>query len=294
MKTLIHDFKCLYGSHPMVLRAQWNDLLKSDDAKVQLNNYDKSEVGFHMYMVAQNFLWTYPKNHEVLSSHFAFLSSRSAYGAPLWKWVGRIAALRAKKIIWPESSFNDPNAEIFIIGVDGVDFKVWEKKHPLVNKDSKMCSHKFKSAGVKYEIGVSSYDSKCVWISGPFRCGKHDATIYQGKEDLADYAFRRRLGLPVHECLEEKMPAGKLAVADSIYSKGKHTAVPNPCDSKMLHNHKARIRCRQESFNGRLKNYAILSQCFRHDLKKHKVALEAIAVTIQYQMDLGDELFQVI
>lgn len=253
---------------------------------------DKSQRGFGMFLVAHSFIWTYPKNAKVLNGRFSFLCLRNACGEPVWRWVSKILALRAAKIVWPESLDKD-DSETFVVSVDGVDFKIWEKKHPLLNKDEKMCSHKFKSAGLKYEIGISVFKSDCVWLAGPFRCGKHDATIYQGKEDAADLSLRQELGLPPHKCLQDKLCPGKLAIADSIYSKGRGCAVPNQSDPKDLHNFKARGRCRQETFNGRLKCYGILQHCFCHSIQRHKIAFEAVAVTVQYSMEDGLELFQI-
>ena len=243
--TLLEDFGSLYGSHPMVLRAIWNDLLDDNIRESKLDNKDKSERGFSMYMVSQYFLWTYPKNRKVLVNAFSFLSERASYGELLWRWIEKVANLKSIKI----KLSNVNGDKIFIISVDAVDFQIWEKMHPLYNKDKRMCSHKFKSAGLKYEIALSVYDSSCVWISGPFRCGKHDATIFKGKEDKYDLKLRRELRISPRKALQDMVPKGKLAVADAIYSSCERVSVPNQCDTKRLHNHKARIRCRQETYN---------------------------------------------
>jgi hypothetical protein len=41
-----------------------------------------------------------------------------------------LAKLKAKKIVW-DPSFDDPNSQVFIVSVDGMDFKVWEKSTQL-------------------------------------------------------------------------------------------------------------------------------------------------------------------
>ena len=68
-------------------------------------------------------------------------------------------------------------------------------------------------------------------------------------------------------------------------------ALPNPCDNKLLGNFKARVRSRHESFNCRLKFFRFLSDTYHHDLEKHGHVFEAVAVTVQYQMDMGSKLF---
>jgi hypothetical protein len=49
-----------------------------------------------------------------------------------------------------------------------------------------------------------------------------------------------------------------------------------------------------EEFNSRLKFYDCLGGLFRHGADKHKYAFEAICVTLQYAMDLGEPIFDVV
>ena len=156
-----------------------------------------------------------------------------------------------------------------------------------------MYSHKHKKAAVKYEIGISVFASKCVWLAGPFRGGKADISIYTGIEDEKDRSLREELGRPVYDCLEDKLADGKLAIGDRSYGAGKKTAVKNDTDPGELHNFKSRALARHETFNGRLTKYSILRDCFRHGFVKHPLAMEAVCVLVQYQMDCGDELFAV-
>lgn len=99
-----------------------------------------------------------------------------------------------------------------------------------------------------YEIGLCVRLSRCVWISGPFRCGKHDVTIFKGIEDEHDERFRESLDLPPYEeCLQDKIAEGKLCIFDAGYRGGKRLALPSACDPKELHNFKSRARCRHDS-----------------------------------------------
>ena len=287
------EFKRHYGSSPEVLAAQFYDMQKTTHPVSKLTAEENNMQGFWWYLIAHGYLWAYHKNSSQLAQTFkTVLSRRDAYGEKLWYWIAKIAALKDEKIVWPEK-LDDPSAEIFIISVDGVDFKIWEKKHPLVNQDRKMFSKKSQSAGLKYEIAISTYDSKCVWISVPFRCGKHALSVFQGEEDKRNEKLRNELGCAPYEALENKMKPGKLANADRGYRGGRGTATPNSFDPKDLAKFKSRGRARHETFNGRLKFYDILNKTFRHGVCKHKLAFEAVAVTVQYQMDHGAELFEV-
>ena len=94
------------------------------------------------------------------------------------------------------------------------------------------------------------------------------------------------------------MPRNKMAIADKGYVTSRADeqgifATPNPSDPQELKNFKSRARCRHETFNGRIKFFKCLSETFRHGIEKHKIALEAVCVIVQYQMDNGSEIFAV-
>ena len=54
-----------------------------------------------------------------------------------------------------------------------------------------------------------------------------------------------------------------------------------------------RARARHETLNGRLKNWGILSQVFRHDILCHGEVFRACAVVTQLTIDDGEPLFEV-
>jgi hypothetical protein len=253
----------------------WYDLSTTDIPDAQLEEKEKLDKGFKMFLVAHHFLWTYPKNANLLASRFN-ICERYSRGDPLWSWIKKIAALKAKKIVWDES-LNDPDTQIFIISVDGTDFRMWERKHPTMNLNRKDCSKKFNHGAVKYEIGLDTFRAKCVWINGPFRGGKHDVTIFR------------------EDGLKAKMLSaapGKIANGDRGYvGEVGIMATPNENDHEALAKFKSRARLRHETFNGRLKFFSCLSDTFRHGVDMHKLALEAVCVTVQYQMDNGSEIF---
>jgi hypothetical protein len=64
--------------------------------------------------------------------------------------------------------------------------------------------------------------------------------------------------------------------------------------SKDFANFKSRAGSRQEQFNIRLKFYDCLGGLFQHGADKHKYAFEAVCVTLQYAMDLGEPIFDVV
>ena len=66
--------------------------------------------------------------------------------------------------------------------------------------------------------------------------------------------------------------------------------VTNPDENQEMQNS---VRARHESLNGRLKNWAILSTMYRHDLMEHGNVFWAIAVMTQIGINAGEKLFEV-
>jgi hypothetical protein len=212
----------------------------------------------------------------MISSRFN-ICERYSRGKPIWDWIRRISVMKKKKIKWIRQ-LDDPTAEIFIITIDGTDFRLWERKHPKVNQDKKQCSKKFNHGAAKYEIGISIFTAQVVWISGPFRGAEHDMTMLT-KGGLLD-----------------KVADGKMCVADRGYKSNKpeikaKLSLPNEHDPTKINNFKSWARLRHETLNGRLKFFNILSDTFWHGFDNHKFMFEAVVVIVQYQMDNGSPIF---
>ena len=54
-----------------------------------------------------------------------------------------------------------------------------------------------------------------------------------------------------------------------------------------------RVRARHETLNGRLKNWGILSQVYRHNVLQHGMVFRACAVVTQLTIENGEPLFEV-
>eukprot|EP00978_Attheya_sp_CCMP212_P032891 scaffold130275_cov48-Attheya_sp.AAC.1 len=157
---------------------------------------------------------------------------------------------------------------------------MWEPtRHPRYNVDKGVFSKKFAHAVQTFEIGLSIYRNKIVWISGPHRAGKGDLVI-----------FRQGLKL--------RIAKGKLVVVDLGYQSSEpdeqRLLVPSHLDLKELYNFKSRARLWHETLNGRIAAFKSMSDTFRHGKEKMKLAFEAVTVTVQYQMDNGEgEIYSV-
>jgi hypothetical protein len=110
--------------------------------------------------------------------------------------------------------------------------------------------------GLTYELGIAIHQQKLVWIRGPEQSGKGDLQNFRAQNGL-----------------KSKIPCGK-KVAD-------------------VRRFKRRARARHEMFNGRCKNFSVLSEMFRHG-HENKCIFKAVCVIVtQYKIENGHPLFDV-
>jgi hypothetical protein len=154
--------------------------------------------------------------------------------------------------------------------VDGTDCKIGEP----TDWDKTWFSHKFKGPAVKYEVAVCIEKGHIVWTNGPFRGSVNDLKIF--KSDLAN-----------------RVPPGKIVIADKGYRSIAFASTPNDLDSPDVMDYKKRVRARQESVNKRLKDFKVLKETFRHPRHKHKAVFEACAVIVQNNIEVDSPLFTI-
>lgn len=281
-KQLLDLFHDHYGCIPADLSAMWWDFQTTNIAEAKLKDDEKNEKSFKMFMAANFFIWSHPKNAGLMSTRFQICKRYIQSNKHLWKWIFKMSALMEDKIVWDEVVLGSEDYATFIASCDGVDFNIWEKPTKRYNVDKGLMSYKSKHAALRYLIAVSIWDSKCIYVHGPVKAGEVN-DIAQWRLDLK----AKMLALP-----------GKLLVADGGFSTSETDelgiiAVPSTNDRKCpeLLTFKTRVRQRQESFNCRLKCYKILQDVFRFDTAKHKHVLQAVVTRVQYAMESGSPLF---
>ncbi len=150
------------------------------------------------------------------------------------------------------------------VSLDGTDFRINEPT-PF---DKKWFSHKFKAAGVRYEIGISIAMGEIVWASGGFPCG-----------EWPDLKIAKNLYL--------KNASREVTLADKGYRLDPFFKIPRNSMQK-------RILARHETFNGRLKEFAILAHRFRNELTKHPMVFHAVINVLQVSILSGERLFDLV
>ena len=78
-KGKVNCFKAHYGSHPLVLCRIWEDLHSVGIEKARLTQSERDEKSFKQFLISHYFMWTKPKNAEIVSSHFD-VNRREAQG----------------------------------------------------------------------------------------------------------------------------------------------------------------------------------------------------------------------
>ena len=144
-------FKQHYGTSAFVLAMQWFDLCQDQIPSKKLTEKEKAAAGLKRFLIAHWWLFTKPKNATEGSSRFG-CCEKLLQGAKHWLWIERISFLKHKVIKWP-SRFDDPNSEVFIMTVDGIDLKHVQTltKHPSLPVHPKYYTKKHNCDGLKYE-----------------------------------------------------------------------------------------------------------------------------------------------
>ena len=132
--------------------------------------------------------------------------------------------------------------------------------------------------GFRYEVGISIFESKCVWINGPFPASKADRAIFT-KGGLRD---KMAAGTKMKGIVDK----GYLDKSDELIS------THNSLDSNAVSKFKTRTRMRHETWNKRIKDWRCLGQEYRHKtMEKHQILMYAVAVITEYQIEHGNPLF---
>lgn len=193
-----------------------------------------------------------------------------------WLFVRRIANLK-DDIIRFDKRFDGWNGSAkALISIDGIDCMINEP-WPF---DTTYYSQKFNGPALKYEVGVCIATGHIVWINGPHKAGKSDATVF--KEKLAT-----------------TLADDEVVEADGGYRGHDKLMAPNVATSRDARKQKSVVRGRHENVNSRLKIFNVLVVPFRHTNPrnlihdKHGACFDAISVITQLKFENGESLYAV-
>ena len=169
--------------------------------------------------------------------------------------------------------FRSANHKTCKMSVDGIDCPVYEVDSYPINR--RWYSHKFKSAGTRYEVGVCIQTGDICWINGPFMCGRWpDINIF-------------RVGL------KRLLAPNEMVVADKGYRGDRSCHTPAHLVSWTDRRATNKALARHETVNKRLKQFKCLKEQFRHPLAKHKDCFYAAAVCTQVMFNRGEKPYKI-
>jgi hypothetical protein len=108
------------------------------------------------------------------------------------------------------------------------------KETSNLQSGSQTVLEEIQSRAVKYEVAISIFKNKVVYINGPFRGGEHDLTML-------------RKGNLLNLIVDGKLAATDLGYKTGIAAERAKLSLPNAHDSKHLNNFKSWARLRQET-----------------------------------------------
>jgi hypothetical protein len=269
-KLDINRFRQAYGLGPNAILLVYLDI----QSRELLGELAVDKANIKDMLMALSWLKNYPMEHNHAGK---WNLSENTARKRTWRYLKSFQKLKDHKVKWVCPDPANPPDEVFICSVDGIHCQISEIR---TKPDKNLCSYKNKRPGVVYELAIAVYDSKLVWINGPFLAGTSDLDVFRMPDGL-----------------KSKIPKGKRVIADQGYrGEPQICSVRNPLDTKEVKELKGRAKARHEVFNGRLKDFAILSQRFRStrdSLTKHKTVFEACCVLQQYDVEDGHPLFKV-
>ena len=139
-----------------------------------------------------------------------------------------------------------------------------------------LLSHKFKSSGLRYEVGISIKAGDIVSYNGPFVCGSFpDITIF-------------RLGIKMN------LHRGEMVITDQGYYGDEAVYKVHRATASVKKREITIIRARHETINSILKKWGCLSEIFHHSRKKHCIVFRSVIVMKQILIENGRSPLQVI
>jgi hypothetical protein len=277
-ETALEHYRGMYGVNPVVTAQLCEDLQRTEVGDARIGKMDVEKLHW-----ALHFLYRYPS--EIESSN-TWNKCANTIRESHWFYTAKIRALKVTKIRWPRSGFWKDD-DIWVLSVDGTHLLVLEPGDSDIPKDPSYFSFKHHAAGFNYEVGVCLFESKCIWLNGPNKAGE-----YNDAKMFTDGGLKDKLAL-----------AGKKGIGDDGY-RGfpNQISTANGLDSEDVRVYKVRSRQRHEVFNGKLKQFGVLSERFRcknnaNDqftaAEKLQMCFEAVVVLVQYKMDMGEPLFDI-
>lgn len=174
------------------------------------------------------------------------------------------------QISWKDRKKGDVGNDC-LVSVDGTDFRI-----PHAGR--RFYSYKYKASGLRYEVALCILSGEIVWLNGPFEPGIwNDISIFRS-------------------ALLGELEEGERVEADDGYSGEAPRHVKCPCSIAQRDDTdemQSIVRRRHETVNKRFKQFGVLKQLYRHDIRDHGDKFRCVAIVTQLSIQNGEPLFSV-
>ena len=133
-RRLYSKFKAHFGRHPLHVARVWRDLLTTTIPEARVDDDAANIIGF---LASLNFVTVYAEE-EIRDDFLGDLMHLNKMRALSWFFVGKIAALKALKIVWPA---DHEWTTTFVASVDGTHTQINKPRDPLVWKNRNLPRH---------------------------------------------------------------------------------------------------------------------------------------------------------
>jgi hypothetical protein len=175
-----------------------------------------------------------------------------------------------QQIKWDDRKKGDIGNDC-LVSVDGTDFRIQ-------HAGRRFYSYKFRASALRYKVALCILTGELVWINGPFEPGIwNDISIFRS-------------------AILGELDEGERVEADDGYigEAPRHVKCPSSItqreDTELS---QSLVRRRQETVNRRFKQFGVLNQKYRHDIRDHGDIFHCIAVITQLAIKNGEPLFSV-
>ena len=162
-----------------------------------------------------------------------------------------------------------PQGSTVFMSLDGTHCPIKEPFRPL---DTSYYSHKLHRAALVYEVGLSIYNYKMVWVAGGVGAG------------CGDLELARESGVLNFIEANELVAADKGYNDDDTYFMTAITGCELSNEEKRYNTMLRKYLARHEIVNKRLKHFHVLTTVFRHDIEFHSTCFKACAMLTQLSL----------
>ena len=276
----IYWFIANFGASPLVVVHVWEAMQRTDVAAARIDNATLDELSNLLFTF--HFLKAHPTEGQQQNEWHMHVCDQKL-SDDIWKMLLRIQALKIETIVWPPTE--EIGDTVWIGTVDSTHVKTEEPKHPKLSQEESnhpnlskdALSYKHHAPAFVYEIVVSLWSSRIIWMRGPFLAETSGIQMFSTRGGLMKKLQKTNVKLIAHHGYRG---------FNEILSR------PNSYDNPDVKKFKSRALMRHQAVIAKIKTLLCTDSAqFCHDMSKFKICFEASVVITQYRMEISEPVF---